>query len=169
MKKFKKIEPEVLQKIKDFKDLKSSYDQGVFTYSVRGKEFSVNTKTKSLSGNNIPRAARQSSTQLQKYTAFRESVIYQDFFPYGAGIFPFKRSDEEPKRMFAGEEGHIGQIKRFHYLSKDDPAKRLSTAFDSVTLYGEDPDERRYFGKIGEAGVSIATLDDMRPCMMGLI
>lgn len=159
----KKIEPEVLQKIKDFKDLKSSYDQGVFTYSVRGKEFSVNTKTKSLSGNNIPRVALPKFYSTSEIYSFQRKCNLPGFFPYGAGIFPFKRSDEEPKRMFAGEGGPYRTNKRFHYLSKDDPAKRLSTAFDSVTLYGEDPNERPdIFGKIGEAGVSIATLDDMR-------
>jgi len=90
------------------------------------------------------------------------------FFPYATGIFPFKRKDEDPKRMFAGEGGPKRTNKRFHYLSKDDPAKRLSTAFDSVTLYGEDPDHRPdIFGKVGEAGVSIATLQDMKDLFDG--
>jgi methylmalonyl-CoA mutase len=152
-----------LATLKEFEDLKSTYDKGEFSYSVRGKEIKVITKNKSLSGNMISRVG------LPKFKSKSETFKYlrdcnaPGFFPYGAGIFPFKRADEEPKRMFAGEGGPNRTNKRFHYLSKDDPAKRLSTAFDSVTLYGEDPDKRPdIFGKIGEAGVSIATLDDMR-------
>src|SRR5690606_10975913 len=90
------------------------------------------------------------------------------FFPYVAGLFPFKRADEDPKRMFAGEGGPKRTNKRFHYLSKNDESKRLSTAFDSVTLYGEDPDYRPdIFGKIEESGVSIATLKDMNDLFEG--
>ena len=90
------------------------------------------------------------------------------FFPYTAGVFPFKREGEDPKRQFAGE-GYTGpNERRFHYLSKDDNAKRLSTAFDSVTLYGEDPDHRPdIYGKVGESGVSICTLDDMKKLYEG--
>ena len=90
------------------------------------------------------------------------------FFPFTAGVFPLKRSDEDPKRQFAGEGTPERTNKRFHYLSKNDTAKRLSTAFDSVTLYGEDPDERPdIYGKIGESGVSICTLDNMKKLFEG--
>jgi isobutyryl-CoA mutase len=90
------------------------------------------------------------------------------FYPFANGIFPFKRKDEEPKRMFAGEGGPKRTNKRFHYLSANDESKRLSTAFDSVTLYGEDPGYRPdIFGKVGESGVSIATLDDMQELFAG--
>ena len=88
---------------------------------------------------------------------------YRVHFPYTAGVFPFKREGEDPKRQFAGEGTPERTNRRFHYLSKDDDAKRLSTAFDSVTLYGEDPHERPdIFGKVGESGVSICTLEDMK-------
>src|SRR5690606_32230844 len=89
-------------------------------------------------------------------------------FPYTAGVFPFKREWEDPKRQFAGEGTPERTNKRFHYLSKDDDAKRLSTAFDSVTLYGEDPDYRPdIYGKVGESGVSVCTLDDMKKLYEG--
>ena len=89
-------------------------------------------------------------------------------FPYTAGVFPFKREGEDPKRQFAGEGTPERTNKRFHYLSKDDDAKRLSTAFDSVTLYGEDPHTRPdIYGKVGESGVSICTLDDMKKLYAG--
>ena len=89
-------------------------------------------------------------------------------FPYTAGVYPFKRSEEDPTRMFAGEGGPERTNKRFHYVSVDQPAKRLSTAFDSVTLYGEDPDHRPdIYGKIGNAGVSIATVDDAKKLYSG--
>lgn len=97
---------------------------------------------------------------------FRENV--PGFFPYTAGVFPFKREGEDPKRQFAGEGSPDRTNRRFHYLSKDDNAKRLSTAFDSVTLYGEDPDYRPdIYGKVGESGVSICTLDDMKKLYAG--
>lgn len=97
---------------------------------------------------------------------FRENV--PGFFPYTAGVFPFKREGEDPKRQFAGEGSPDRTNRRFHYLSKDDNAKRLSTAFDSVTLYGEDPDHRPdIYGKVGESGVSICTLDDMKKLYAG--
>ena len=89
-------------------------------------------------------------------------------FPYTAGVFPFKRVDEDPKRQFAGEGGPLRTNERFHYLSKNDDSKRLSVAFDSVTLYGEDPQKRPdIYGKIGESGVSICTLQDMQDLFKG--
>ncbi|MEH6944586.1 methylmalonyl-CoA mutase family protein, partial [Bacillus sp. JJ722] len=97
---------------------------------------------------------------------YKENV--PGYFPYTAGVFPFKREGEDPKRQFAGEGSPTRTNKRFHYLSKDDDAKRLSTAFDSVTLYGEDPDHRPdIFGKVGESGVSICTLEDMQKLYSG--
>ena len=90
------------------------------------------------------------------------------YFPYTGGSFPFKRDNEDPTRMFAGEGDPFHTNRRFKYLSKDSPAKRLSTAFDSVTLYGWDPDERPdIYGKVGNSGVSIATLDDMKALYAG--
>jgi methylmalonyl-CoA mutase len=160
--------PETLKEVESFFNLRKQYQSGEFSYSVRGKEFKVKTKSTSLSGNDVSKVALPQSSNLAEVHRYQRTCNVPGFFPYGAGIFPFKRADEEPKRMFAGEGGPYRTNKRFHYLSKDDPAKRLSTAFDSVTLYGEDPDKRPdIFGKIGEAGVSIATLDDMQALYEG--
>lgn len=140
----------------------NDYRAGEFAYEVRGKEIKVKTQYTSLSGTPISKVATPRYRSLAERYRFIRTENLPGSFPYAAGIFPFKRADEDPKRMFAGEGGPKRTNKRFHFLSKDDPAKRLSTAFDSVTLYGEDPDKRPdIFGKIGEAGVSIATLDDM--------
>ncbi|MCK6596367.1 MAG: methylmalonyl-CoA mutase family protein, partial [Bacteriovoracaceae bacterium] len=161
--------PEVaFNELKTFDEVVSQYETGTFSYFVRGKEIKVKTKYKSLSQNDISKVAYPKfSSMAEKYRFVKDSNL-PGFFPYAAGIFPFKRADEDPKRMFAGEGGPLRTNTRFHYLSKDDNAKRLSTAFDSVTLYGEDPDTRPdIFGKIGEAGVSIATLDDMQDLYKG--
>ncbi|MGE7761917.1 fused isobutyryl-CoA mutase/GTPase IcmF [Peribacillus sp. NPDC097895] len=149
-------------------DLKEKYAGEQFVTKIRDKEIVTKLKTKSLSGLMIPRVS------LPKYVdygeilgwVFRENV--PGFFPYTAGVFPFKREGEDPKRQFAGEGSPDRTNRRFHYLSKDDNAKRLSTAFDSVTLYGEDPDHRPdIYGKVGESGVSICTLDDMKKLYAG--
>jgi isobutyryl-CoA mutase len=163
-----KISPEVFLQIEELDKNIDFYKKGSFSYNVRGKEHQVTTKYTSLSGLDISRVGfpRLDSLQDKYYFLRRENL--PGHFPYASGIFPFKRSDEDPKRMFAGEGGPLRTNKRFHYLSKDDNAKRLSTAFDSATLYGEDPHERPdIFGKIGEAGVSIATLDDMKDLFKG--
>ncbi|MCF8058019.1 MAG: methylmalonyl-CoA mutase family protein [Bacteriovoracaceae bacterium] len=158
-----KLGKEAIEEVHSFFKLRDQYNSGEFSYSVRGKEFKVKTQNVSLSGNKISRVALPQLSNYADIHKYQRTCNVPGFFPYGSGIFPFKRADEEPKRMFAGEGGPFRTNKRFHYLSKDDPAKRLSTAFDSVTLYGEDPDKRPdIFGKIGEAGVSIATLDDMQ-------
>jgi methylmalonyl-CoA mutase len=158
----------VFSELKCFEETIAQYESGTFTYTVRGKDIHVKTKYKSLSGNDISKVAFPKLSSLsEKYRFIKDSNL-PGHFPFAAGIFPFKRADEDPKRMFAGEGGPLRTNKRFHYLSKDDKAKRLSTAFDSVTLYGEDPDKRPdIFGKIGEAGVSIATLDDMQDLYKG--
>ncbi len=157
------IPEEVFSELDLFRDTTEQYKAGVFTYTVRGKEIKVPTKYISLSGSEISKVGYPKFlSPIDTYNFIRKSNL-PGYFPYASGIFPFKRADEDPKRMFAGEGGPGRTNKRFHYLSKNDKAKRLSTAFDSVTLYGEDPDTRPdIFGKIGEAGVSIATLDDMK-------
>src|SRR5919197_5408504 len=130
---------------------------------VRGKEIRTRLTSTSLSGTTVPKV------ELPRYESHGELLRWRMFenlpgeFPYTAGVFHFKRENEDPTRMFAGEGDAFRTNKRFHLLSKDTPAKRLSTAFDSVTLYGFDPDERPdIYGKVGNAGVSIATLDDMK-------
>jgi methylmalonyl-CoA mutase len=149
------------QKLKSFKN-------PVYCYEVRGKEICVETYTKSLSQLMVPKIS------LPRYTAWgdilkwnlRENVPGE--FPFAAGVFPFKREGEDPTRMFAGEGGPERTNKRFHYVSYDMPARRLSTAFDSVTLYGNDPDRRPdIYGKIGNSGVSIACLDDAKKLYSG--
>ncbi|WP_194774448.1 methylmalonyl-CoA mutase family protein [Pararhodonellum marinum] len=144
------------------------YKEEFFTFKVREKEIKIKNHYTSLSNSQIPKVA------LPKYEAWgdllkwglRENVPGE--FPYTAGVFPFKREGEDPTRMFAGEGGPERTNKRFHYVSKGMPAKRLSTAFDSVTLYGEDPDYRPdIFGKIGNSGVNICCLDDAKKLYSG--
>ncbi len=144
------------------------YNNGEFSYSVRGKDFKVDTKYVSLSLQKISRVGFPKLSNLGDKIEFIRSENLPGYFPFSGGIFPFKRKDEDPKRMFAGEGGPLRTNKRFHYLSASDPAKRLSTAFDSVTLYGQDPDKRPdIYGKVGESGVSIATLKDMQDLFSG--
>ncbi|OWP63081.1 methylmalonyl-CoA mutase [Hymenobacter amundsenii] len=146
----------------------AAYKAPEFVFKVRDKELRLQTHTQSLSGTQIPKVS------LPRYTAWGDLLRWQlqenvpGEFPYTAGVFPFKREGEDPTRMFAGEGGPERTNRRFHYVSMGLPAKRLSTAFDSVTLYGEDPDVRPdIYGKIGNAGVSIACLDDAKKLYSG--
>jgi methylmalonyl-CoA mutase len=139
----------------------AEYQTGIL---MNGQE----TKFTSLSHLKISKVAVPKFYSLAQSYHFLKNENLPGYFPYTAGIFSFKRKEEEPKRMFAGEGGPKRTNQRFHYLSKDDAAKRLSTAFDSVTLYGEDPDYRPdIFGKIGESGVSICTVEDMEELYAG--
>ena len=154
--------------IDSWKELKEKYSRKSFAYKVRGKELSIGTQSISLSGLSIPKIS------LPKYEAWGDLLKWQlqenvpGEFPYTAGLFPFKREGEDPTRMFAGEGGPERTNKRFHLLSLGLPAKRLSTAFDSVTLYGNDPAKRPdIYGKIGNAGVSICCLDDLKKLYSG--
>ena len=147
-----------------FKD----YNSDTFTYKVRGKDVAVKASFTTLSQLTFPKVA------LPRYESKAEIVEYilkenlPGHFPYTGGVYPFRRTEEDPKRQFAGEGGPARTNKRFHYLSRNDQAKRLSTAFDSVTLYGSEPDKRPdIYGKVGESGVSIATLDDMKVLYSG--
>ena len=117
----------------------------------------------SLSGSPIPRIALPRVTEPGELVRFLRAENLPGRFPFTGGVFPTKRDDEDPTRMFAGEGGPARTNRRFHYLADGQPATRLSTAFDSVTLYGADPAERPdIYGKVGNSGVSIATLDDMK-------
>lgn len=154
--------------IENWDQTKETYAKDRLVTIVRDKEITTELRTKSLSGLWIPKVA------LPKYKDYGEILrwVYKEnvpgAFPFTAGVFPFKRKEEDPKRQFAGEGTPERTNRRFHYLSKDDPAKRLSTAFDSVTLYGEDPDYRPdIYGKVGESGVSVCTLDDMKKLYQG--
>lgn len=157
------LSPESKRILDGWAKLKEAYSGDEFITKVRDKEIRTILKTTSLSGTKIPKVI------LPKFKDYGEILrwVYAENipgeFPYTAGVFPFKREGEDPKRQFAGEGTPERTNKRFHYLSKDDDAKRLSTAFDSVTLYGEDPDYRPdIYGKVGVSGVSICTLDDMK-------
>ncbi len=144
------------------------YNSGETVFTVRDKQIKTPTFFKSLSLEKVPRIGLpdfKSMTEVYRYSS-KENL--PGYFPFTSGVFPFRRKDEEPKRQFAGEGGPLRTNKRFHYLCQNDSAKRLSTAFDSVTLYGADPAERPdIFGKIGESGVSICTLEDMQDLYKG--
>ncbi|PGV51325.1 fused isobutyryl-CoA mutase/GTPase IcmF [Bacillus sp. AFS037270] len=162
------LTPESRKIIASWEQTKAAYSGDKFVTRIRDKEIITVLKSKSLSGLDIPKVV------LPKYKDYGEILrwVYREnipgSFPYTAGVFPFKREGEDPKRQFAGEGTPERTNRRFHYLSKDDAAKRLSTAFDSVTLYGEDPDYRPdIFGKVGESGVSVCTLDDMKKLYAG--
>ena len=145
-----------------------SYSGDEYVYSVRGKEIRQPLIRKSLSGTKIRRVSTPKLKDWGDRLTFLRQENVPGAFPYTAGVFPLKRDGEDPARMFAGEGGPSRTNKRFHYVSKGQPAKRLSTAFDSVTLYGQDPDERPdIFGKVGESGVSICTLQDMKDLYAG--
>jgi methylmalonyl-CoA mutase len=163
-----KLTPESKKILDNWETTKEAYAGDKFITRIRDKEIITILKTKSLSGLDIPKVA------LPKYKDYGEILrwVYREnvpgSFPYTAGVFPFKREGEDPKRQFAGEGTPERTNRRFHYLSENDAAKRLSTAFDSVTLYGEDPDYRPdIYGKVGESGVSVCTLDDMKKLYAG--
>ena len=149
-------------------DKVNRYKESIYSFKVRGKEIKIETHTESLSHVQIPKVA------LPKYKAWGDLlnwVLQENVpgeFPYTSGLYPFKRTGEDPTRMFAGEGGPERTNRRFHYVSLGMPAKRLSTAFDSVTLYGNDPGKRPdIYGKIGNAGVSICCLDDAKKLYSG--
>lgn len=159
----KKLPLEVQTTLSSWQEMKAAYRGDLFTYQVRDKNINVQTFSVSLCGLKIPKVAVPNVKGYGDIVRYVRSENFPGSFPYTAGVFAFRRADEDPKRQFAGEGGPARTNKRFHYLSANDPAKRLSTAFDSVTLYGEDPAERPdVFGKVGESGVSIASLDDMK-------
>ncbi len=154
--------------LQSWPELKKSYREELMITKVRDKEIRTELSTTTLSGTRIPRVC------LPDYADYGEIIKWcmkenaPGFFPYTAGLFPFKRTAEDPKRQFAGEGTPERTNRRFHFLTKDDDAKRLSTAFDSVTLYGEDPDERPdIYGKVGMSGVSICTQNDMDKLFAG--
>ncbi|MBS3738002.1 methylmalonyl-CoA mutase family protein [Mesohalobacter halotolerans] len=162
------LNPYHWEKILDWDNIQQRYQDDIYSFKVRDKDIKIKTHTESLSHLKIPKVA------LPKYQAWgdllkwmlQENVPGQ--FPYTAGLYPFKRTGEDPTRMFAGEGGPERTNRRFHYVSQGLPAKRLSTAFDSVTLYGSDPDYRPdIYGKIGNAGVSICCLDDAKKLYSG--
>ncbi|MBS1745849.1 MAG: methylmalonyl-CoA mutase family protein [Bacteroidetes bacterium] len=164
----KRLHPDCKKLMDEWAATQKKYSLDFFEYTVRDKVIKQPLTTTSLSGTKIPKLV------LPKYKDSGDILRWQlqenvpGEFPYTAGVFELKRQGEDPTRMFAGEGGPERTNKRFHYVSLDQPAKRLSTAFDSVTLYGEDPGHRPdIFGKIGNSGVSIATVDDAKKLYSG--
>ncbi len=154
--------------ILNWKEKVQKYKNPMYTFKVRGKEINIETHSESLSHSQIPKIS------LPKYEAWGDLLRWNlqenvpGEFPFAAGLYPFKRTGEDPTRMFAGEGGPERTNRRFHYVSLGMDAKRLSTAFDSVTLYGNDPGVRPdIYGKIGNAGVSICCLDDAKKLYSG--
>lgn len=163
-----KLGDENLKVLESWEELKKRYKDPEYKFRVRDKEIKIRTYSTSLSHTHIPKVSLppyKSWADILKWT-MKENVPGK--FPYAAGVFPFKRENEDPTRMFAGEGGPERTNKRFHYLSKGMKARRLSTAFDSVTLYGADPDIRPdIYGKVGNAGVSVSCLDDAKKLYSG--
>ena len=162
------LDPHHWEKLQQWEQTVKRYKDPVYTFQVRGKDINIKTHTASLSHTQIPKVA------LPKYRSWGDILRWlllenvPGEYPYTSGIYPFKREGEDPTRMFAGEGGPERTNKRFHYVSLGMPAKRLSTAFDSVTLYGNDPDRRPdIYGKIGNSGVSICCLDDAKKLYSG--
>ncbi|MGE0772530.1 MAG: methylmalonyl-CoA mutase family protein [Cyclobacteriaceae bacterium] len=162
------LDPHNKKLLDQWSEKKKKYKEPLYKFKVRDKELAIQTHSESLSHTQVPKVS------LPKYEAWGELLQWSlqenvpGEFPYTAGIYPFKREGEDPTRMFAGEGGPERTNRRFHYVSHAMPAKRLSTAFDSVTLYGSDPDYRPdIYGKIGNAGVSICCLDDAKKLYSG--
>ena len=162
------LDPHNFEHILNWADKVKKYKDPLYVFKVRDKEIKIDTHSESLSHLQIPKIA------LPKYTAWGDLLtwILQENvpgeFPYASGLYPFKRTGEDPTRMFAGEGGPERTNRRFHYVSLGMPAKRLSTAFDSVTLYGNDPAPRPdIYGKVGNSGVSICCLDDAKKLYSG--
>ncbi|MBK8832323.1 MAG: methylmalonyl-CoA mutase family protein [Saprospiraceae bacterium] len=162
------VHGDVWRWLEEWPEIRHQYVDDDYSYKVRDKVIKVDTYVRSLSGTRIPVVALPTAKDWGTLVNWVTQENLPGRFPYTAGIYPFKRKGEDPTRMFAGEGGPERTNKRFHYVSKGMPAIRLSTAFDSVTLYGEDPDHRPdIYGKIGNAGVSICSLDDAKRLYSG--
>jgi len=162
------LDAQSLEWLRGWSEKRASISADEYSYTVRGREITGSNYRESLSGNRIPKLAAAGYRDwgdLLRYLG-RENLPGE--YPYTGGVYPYRRTGEDPTRMFAGEGTPERTNRRFHYLSRDQGVARLSTAFDSVTLYGEDPDERPdIYGKVGNSGVSIATLDDMKKLYSG--
>ena len=163
-----KLKPEEKKLLDGWDELRRTYTGDYFRYKVRNEEYKVKLTDTTLAGTRIQRVT---VPDLQDHGERLRYLMLENVpgsYPYTAGVFPFRRRGEEPKRQFAGEGGPVRTNRRFHFLSQNDEAKRLSTAFDAVTLFGEDPQESPdIFGKVGESGVSICTLEDIKKLYAG--
>ena len=162
------LDPKNWKLIEEWPAKRNAYKEEFYIFKVRDKEIKVKTHTESLSHSQIPKVVTPSFSNWGAILRWSLTENVPGEFPYAAGIYPFKREGEDPTRMFAGEGGPERTNRRFHYVSLGMPAARLSTAFDSVTLYGNDPDVRPdIYGKIGNSGVSICCLDDAKKLYSG--
>ncbi|MEJ7822421.1 MAG: methylmalonyl-CoA mutase family protein, partial [Chitinophagaceae bacterium] len=160
--------PHCKKLLDEWEEIKSGYKKEFFEYEVRGVTIKQPLYFESLSHSKIPKITVPRFKDWGDIIRWSLQENFPGKFPYTAGVFPLKRQEEDPTRMFAGEGGPERTNRRFHYVSLGQPAKRLSTAFDSVTLYGEDPDPRPdIYGKVGNSGVSIATVDDAKKLYSG--
>lgn len=163
-----KLDPAAKKSLQGWDETKERYSQDKLTFSIRDKEIEMDITTETLAGLKIPKVAFPKFSDWGERLEWLMKENVPGAFPFTAGVFPFKRKGEDPTRQFAGEGTPERTNRRFHYLSKGEEAKRLSTAFDSVTLYGEDPAPRPdIYGKVGESGVSICTLEDMKKLYNG--
>ena len=164
----KQLYPLSKKLLEEWEELKASYKKPFFEYNVRGKVIQQPLYFESLSKSQIPKISVPKFKDWGDILLWRFQENFPGKFPYTAGVFPLKRQEEDPTRMFAGEGSPERTNRRFHYVSVGQSAKRLSTAFDSVTLYGEDPNPRPdIYGKVGNSGVSIATVDDAKKLYSG--
>ena len=165
---WERLDPRSRDILNRWDEVAGAYAGETYTYQVRGRDITVPLFIRSLSGTRVPRVAVPRTRDTGERLRFALLENLPGFFPYTAGVFPFKRTGEDPTRMFAGEGSPERTNRRFHLVSAGMPARRLSTAFDSVTLYGFDPHTRPdIYGKIGNSGVSICTLDDMKKLYSG--
>jgi len=162
------LHTEIRQSLMNWPKTRAQVTQEQYQYQVRDKTIMGENYRKSLSGTAIPKVSPPTFNSWEEMVKFLGNENLPGSYPYTAGVFPYRRENEDPIRMFAGEGTPERTNRRFHYLSKGQAASRLSTAFDSVTLYGENPDARPdIYGKVGNSGVSIATLDDMKKLYSG--
>ena len=162
------LSPASREAITEWPALHAAYTADENVYEVRGRQIRVANHTESLSGTAVPKVAMPAEQDWGRLVAWQGLENVPGRYPYTAGVFPYKRSGEDPTRMFAGEGPPEQTNRRFHLLAAGQPAARLSTAFDSVTLYGRDPGRRPdVYGKVGNSGVSVATLDDAKRLYSG--
>ncbi len=162
------LDAESIQLLREWPARKAGVRSETYSYTVRGRKITGNNYRESLSHQRIPKIAAPDFNDWGELLTFLQKENLPGAYPYTGGVYPYRRLGEDPTRMFAGEGTPERTNRRFHYLSLGQPAARLSTAFDSVTLYGEDPHERPdIYGKVGNSGVSIATVDDMKKLYSG--
>ncbi|GAG22874.1 unnamed protein product, partial [marine sediment metagenome] len=155
---FQALDAELRGQLEEWPELRQRYTTAEQEYQVRGRAIRVTNHTETLSGTQLPKVALPRGEEWGELVRYLRSENLPGRFPFTAGVFPFDREAEDPTRMFAGEGPPERTNRRFHLIASGQPAARLSTAFDSVTLYGRDPDERPdIYGKVGNSGVSICT------------